>query len=43
MWTAPVGERFDVLNGLVGFGHMSGLFARRTGGWPWWSPTASVA
>src|SRR5580658_962381 len=25
---------FDVLNGLVGFGHMSGLFARRSGRWP---------
>jgi hypothetical protein len=30
MWTAPVGKRFfDVSNGLVGCGHMSGLFARR--------------
>jgi hypothetical protein len=30
MWTAPVGKRFfDVLNELVGCGHMSGLFARR--------------
>jgi hypothetical protein len=33
MWTAPVGKRlFDVSNGLVGCGHMSGLLARR--GWP---------
>jgi hypothetical protein len=28
MWTAPVGKRFDVANSLVGFCHMSGLFAR---------------
>src|SRR3974390_627480 len=35
VWTAPWQELFDVAAALVGCGHVSGLFVRHNGRWPY--------